>query len=258
MKLKNFNRLLSQLVVTASAMTACVTTVMASPDPATIPFHKKEYSFDSGLVHGKSLTQMSKPVRHTVSVPDAPWLQLSLNGTELGQNSYLVITSKLDGAKQIVNSQSLAQWKNQSAFFNGDTVDIKLVVDPNDVNVALKVDEVTVGEHAIRPGPLSICGVDDRIASTEPRVARIDPIGCTGWVIEGGQLLTAGHCLAGSGNTTLSFNPPTSLPDGTVQFPGPEDQYSINQSSFDYRNGGVGNDWGVFSVFNNARRRLRN
>ncbi|WP_281282185.1 serine protease [Aliikangiella marina] len=255
MKLKKINRLLSQLFFTAAVAGSYANSLAANP--ATIPFYKTQYTFESGVVSGKSLSLMSKRLTHTVSFPDAPWLKLNLEGTELGQNSYLELTSKQDGAKQIINAQTLAQWNYQTAFFNGGSVHIKLVVDPNDTNVELKVSEVTVGEKTQKPSPLSICGVDNRIASTEPRVARIDPIGCTAWIIDGGQILTAGHCLAGSGNTTLSFNPPASLPDGTVQFPGPEDQYSINQSSFDYRNGGVGNDWGVLSAFNNAQTGLQ-
>lgn len=255
MKLKKISRVLSKILLAATAAGTCVSSVMA--DPANIPFHKQKYTFDSGRINGNERALVSGPVRHVISIPEAPWLQLNLQGTVLGQNSYLEITSLYDGASQIINAQALTQWNFQSAYFNGDSIEVKLYIDPDDRNVELKVGEVTVGEFANRVQPLSICGVDDRIASSETRVARIDPIGCTGWVIDTGQQLTAGHCLAGSGNNTLSFNPPQSLPDGTVQFPGPEDQYSIDQSSFNFTNGGVGNDWGTFAVFNNAQTGLQ-
>ena len=43
-------------------------------------------------------------------------------------------------------------------------------------------------------GPVeTICGAtDDRVASNNPRSGRIMPVGCTGWLIDGGALLTAG------------------------------------------------------------------
>ena len=43
-----------------------------------------------------------------------------------------------------------------------------------------------------------------------------------------------------------------SLPGGTIQHPGPEDQYSVDVSTKIYTNGGIGNDWGVFEVFPNS------
>jgi hypothetical protein len=50
----------------------------------------------------------------------------------------------------------------------------------------------------------------------------------------------------------LEFNVPLSLPDGTIQHPGPEDQYAVDVASKVFTNGGIGNDWGVFQVFNNS------
>ena len=251
MRLKKLNRILSKKLLVVSILGSCFGSVMA--DPANIPFHKQKYSLDSGRINGNERSVASGPVSHVISITDAPWLQLNLKGTKLGRNSYIEISSMRDRATQILNAETLSQWNFQSAYFNGDSVEINLYVDPDDRGIVLKVSEVSVGELADPIQPLSICGTDNRIASSEPRVARIDPIGCTGWIINNGQLLTAGHCLAGSGNNTLSFNPPASLPDGTVQFPGPEDQYSINQSSFNFTNGGVGNDWGTFTVFDNAQ-----
>lgn len=42
------------------------------------------------------------------------------------------------------------------------------------------------------------------------------------------------------------------MPNGTLQHPGPEDQYSVNVSTKIFTNGGVGNDWGVFEVYPNS------
>ena len=251
MRLNKLCRTISKALILTTTVGAYVGTAFA--EPAQIPFHKQKYSLDSGVVDNTQRVAGGAAISRIISAKDAPWLQLDFSGTRLGKGSYIEIASMYDRATQILTAKTLAQWNYQSAYFNGSAVEVKLYVDPQDNAAVLKVGEITVGEYANLIQPRSICGVDDRIASSEPRVARIDPIGCTGWVIDTGQHLTAGHCLAGSGNNTLSFNPPASLPDGTVQFPGPDDQYSINQSSFDFANGGVGNDWGVFSVFDNAQ-----
>jgi hypothetical protein len=50
----------------------------------------------------------------------------------------------------------------------------------------------------------------------------------------------------------VEFNVPPSLPGGTIQHPGPEDQYSVDVTTKIFTNGGVGNDWGVFEVFPNS------
>ncbi len=51
----------------------------------------------------------------------------------------------------------------------------------------------------------------------------------------------------------MEFNVPLSLPGGTIQHPGPEDQYSVLMLPLNIgTGGGVGNDWGVFEVFPNS------
>ena len=230
--------------------------------PAELPHRTEPYDWSSGRhfgtgdVLGDGAKAAELAFQDVISMPGSPWIQLKFDRTRLGNKSYLEITSLLDGATQRLDAKGLRQWHHQSAYFNGDAVEVRLFVGPQDYAVSVGVSEVVVGEWAT-PDNKSICGVDDRIASNEGRVARIDPIGCTGWIASNGKLLTAGHCLGGSGNTTLSFNPPASLSNGTVQFPGPEDQYSIDQSSFQFTNGGVSNDWGIFSVFNNSQTGLQ-
>ena len=50
----------------------------------------------------------------------------------------------------------------------------------------------------------------------------------------------------------MQFNVPASLPSGTLQHPGPEDQYTVDDATRVFVNGGVGNDWGVFETFANT------
>ncbi len=258
MKLGNVKWTVSGLLVLAMLV------LLAAPafaQTSELPRRVEHYDWTSGR-HDGTADRSSDGVgpalladRDIIAIAGAPWIQLRFGHTNLASGSYIEITSVLDGATQRLDAKGLAQWNHQSAYFNGDAVEVHLFVGGQDRGVQVDVSAVVVGEWGV--ADRSICGVDNRIASTEPRVARIDPIGCTGWNVSNGKYLTAGHCLAGgSSNQTLSFNPPASLPDGTVQFPGPQDQYSIDQSSFDFANGGVGNDWGVFEVFNNTQTGL--
>ncbi len=226
---------------------------------ADLPRRTEPYSWTSGSFDGfGTATDPPGLVREdVVAVPGVPWMQLRFDHVQLGRRSFLEITSLADGATQVLDAKTLKQWNQHSAYFNGDALEVRLFVGSLDRAVSINIPEIVVGELGPSPDK-SICGSDNRVASNEPRVGRIDPIGCTGWIINSGQLLTAGHCLdGGSSNQVLSFNVPPSLSNGAVQFPGPEDQYSINQSSFNFVDGGVGNDWGVFAVFDNSQTGLQ-
>ncbi len=99
----------------------------------------------------------------------------------------------------------------------------------------------------------SICGPnDDRTSSNHKFSGRIMPIGCTGWIIESGAILTAGHCI-GSGTQTFEFNVPSSLSNGTTVSPSIQHQYKVITSSIVDGYTGVGNDWAVFKVEPNTQ-----
>jgi hypothetical protein len=111
-------------------------------------------------------------------------------------------------------------------------------------------------EEAEQFVPEAICGtVDDRVASNHPASGRIMPIGCTGWIIQGGRLLTAGHCI-GAGTETVEFNVPPSAANGTTVSPPVRDQYRVISSSIVVEYTGVGNDWAVFEVLPNTQTGL--
>ena len=94
----------------------------------------------------------------------------------------------------------------------------------------------------------AICGAtDDRVASNNPRSGRIMPVGCTGWLIDGGALLTAGHCT-GATMQTVEFNVPASQANGTTVAPPVRDQYRVIAGSIVTQNTGIGNDWAIFTV----------
>lgn len=220
--------------------------------PAEIPFHMQPYYLHSGVHNGPAAPaeETSLVFSEVVKLDGVPWLRLYFSEAELGNRSYLIITSLQDRAWQRLNTVTLKQWQNSSAYFNGDAVRIELYAARYDRELFFRIDEVMVGEWASNSPIESQCGpTDDRIPSNDPRAGRLMSIGCTGWIITNGALITAGHCLGG---TVMQFNVPMSLPNGTVQHPGPEDQYAVDPASKLGYGSGVGNDWGVFQVFNNS------
>jgi hypothetical protein len=68
---------------------------------------------------------------NTVHKENAGWLRLYFGPTELGQGSFLRITSLTDGETQVLDAAELARWSNTSGYFNGDTVLVELVAGPH-------------------------------------------------------------------------------------------------------------------------------
>jgi V8-like Glu-specific endopeptidase len=225
-----------------------------------------------------------------IAVPGAAWLQLQLADVALGDGS-LTITSA-DGQSQTFSQAQIDAWQGLTAVFNGDKLSVTLTPRAGEAVTSASVADIIIGlpasgagaeaalsdllgddlkrfvpDDAALPGTEgvqpadgavleSICGAtDDRIASSNPRAGRIEPIGCTGWLIDGGAFLTAGHCDT-SGAQTVEFNVPASLADGTNVAPAVRDQYRIAAGSMVSQNGGQGNDWAVFRVVPNTETGL--
>jgi len=166
--------------------------------------------------------------------------------------SFLKLTSLGDGAVQTQHLVHVAEWRETSAYFNGDAVLVELWAQPGTGDNRLILGPVTAGPAI---GVATICGAtDDRVLSYDNRAARTQPTGCTAWVIDDCQhcFLTAGHC-SGSGLQVVEFNVPLSTSSGSLQHPPPQDQYSIDQTSVQTNGGlGVGDDWAYFGVFANS------
>lgn len=245
-------------------------------DQDALPHHVQPYPVDSGLHSGREreVTAMAGPAfRETVRVPGAPWLRLHFSAYELGAQSYLIMTSLADGGWQRLDAAQLAQWRNSSAYFNGEAVEVALYVGPGDQSVYFRMTEVTVGDTSsslasVWPeqiqAPQSICGTtDERVSSNDRAVGRIiltDPITgafCTGWIVASGVYLTAGHCTNPLEDMDiLEFQVKPSLADGTLQFADPSDQYAIDQSSVVFNDNGQGDDWAIFKVAANPNTGL--
>lgn len=194
-------------------------------------------------------------ITETINQNGATWLRLFFDDINLGENSTITITSTLDGASQTLNAQALKQWNNASAYFNGNEVKVTLTVAAGEKAIGLSIAEIGVGDPD--PNTKSQCGsADDRIDSTDDAIGRIVPIGCTGWIITNGRLVTAGHCV-GSRAEIIEFNVPKSNPDRSINHPGPEDQYPIGNFVSPYPNSpSQANDWAVFAASANTQTGL--
>ena len=201
-----------------------------------------------------------------VQAPEASWLRLEFSaGTTLAKaknnsqtDSFIRITSLEDGAEQVLTAETLAQWHNTSAYFNGSSVIVELISGKNTELNSITIKTTQVGDDPVIMK--SQCGsTDDRVASNDPRVCRIPGVGCTGFLINDSNhmLLTAGHCtFFPSMFTVVQFNVPPSTVYGNPINPAPEDQYAIDISSIQASDAGIGNDWGYFGVFPNSNTGL--
>jgi V8-like Glu-specific endopeptidase len=194
-----------------------------------------------------------------VVIEDAEWLRLrfrsvGLNGDPArGTGAVLRITSLEDGGVQILDAGSIEQWRNTSAYFNGDAVRIEVIQHPGEPPSRIVYDFAWAGQPVVVP--TSQCGpTDDRILSNDPRSARALPVGCTVFMINdaNGQFLTAGHCASGGSLDVVQFNVPLSNGNGSLNHPPPEDQYAVDETSIQFLNSGVGQDWCYFGCFPNS------
>lgn len=193
-----------------------------------------------------------------VRADGAPWLRLEFGSTQLGPGAVLRLTSLLDGRQQHLTAEALRQWQGTSAYFNGDAVRVELLAGAEPARDRFALRSVLVGmAQATAVEPESQCGgSDDRVPSSAPDRARLLDVGCTANLVGDACFITAGHCLSSSRYVdVVEFNVPTSSANGSLNHPGPEDQY-VPTSSRDYTDAGIGNDWGVFTVAANTETGL--
>jgi V8-like Glu-specific endopeptidase len=198
-----------------------------------------------------------------VEVPGARWVRLSLRGTRLSgdpsaDGARLLITSLKDGAVQVLSGESLAQWNQTSAYFNGDAVQVDVLAigsrGEGDAS-ELSIDAVTYGEVASPFQTRDACfGADQRVLHTDPRIARLTGAQCSTFTINdtNGMFLSAGHCGM-SPAFVMEFNVPLSDNGGNIQHPAPQFQFSPEMPSLQAEPDRVlGEDWQYFAVFPNS------
>lgn len=239
--------------------------------PSLSPFYSLAYPVDSRTTGEKALEEEGPVFRETIQIPGAVWVRIKFGDCHLGAKSYVVITSLEDGSDQHLNSESMADYRYRSAFFNGDGVTVELYADPCDEDVFITIDAVYYGEPefpedgAAEDGqlPMELCGPDTRVAVTDPAVGRFVFFDyasnmvakCTVWIASSGAYLTAGHCFQRSDYgdpDLLEFNVPLSDADGTTNFADPDDQYPVDLTSYVRHENGLGDDYSVFDCNPNS------
>jgi V8-like Glu-specific endopeptidase len=240
-----------RVLALVTLLSAAATAQVETPPSTFVP-----QRIDSGTVANEG-ARPEVVISFPVVVAGAPWLRLDFEQVELagdplaGNGSILRIVSIWDGAVQELNAIQVRQWRQTSAYFNGEALIVEVLAQPGTGDNRVVLRGVTAG---LLGEPKTICGLnDDRVLSQDPRAGRLLPIGCTGWLINDCAkcALTAGHCT--SNIDVLQFNVPLSTATGAIQHPPPSDQYSIDQSSIQTNGGaGVGNDYGYFGTFPNS------
>ena len=187
--------------------------------------------------------------------PNAPALRLFFTELELGEGDWLDLTSTYDGSTQRLRAEHTHSWQSSSAWFNGDGVLVELWAAPGSAP-AWEGAGLLIGlENVATPGD-TICGPDDdRVASSDDRVARFlnssGTSACTGWLGPAPCAFTAGHCVPTYGHLA-EWHVPPSTSTGALQHPPPEFQFPIDMSSIQGVNGGVGNDYALTRIFPNT------
>lgn len=218
-------------------------------------------AYDSGPVENTG-SRSAVVISRTVRVEGADWLRLAFQAVHLagdpeqGTGAILRITSFADGAVQELDALELGQWQYTTAYFNGDTVQVDIEAQPGTGTSRLVLGRAWAG---LAPGGTkSQCGPqDNRVPSTDPRSARALPVGCTAWIFDDCMhcMGSAGHC-AGSSFSVMEFNVPFSSSNGSLNHPGPEDQYVVDATSKQSQYTVIGNDWAYFGVFPNSNTGL--
>ncbi len=221
--------------------------------PADLPSISVEHGFDSGWVECAA-DAPSVVISHLVEFHGALWLRLSFRSIDLGDATLRLVSAR-DGGVQELSEKTCREWRNQSAYFNGDAVLIEVVGEPGGSAVRIVLDGVLAG---VQPSNLvAVCGKsDDRVVSNDRSSARVLPALCTAFLIEDCNhcLLSAGHCAAEA--SVAEFNVPVSNGAGTIFHPAPEDQYAIDVTSLQFEEGGVGADWCYFGCYANPNTGL--
>ncbi len=207
-----------------------------------------------------------------IQAEDTPWMRIHFSSYNLGENSYIKLTSLLDGDSQFLDANYMLIWSDTSGIFNGTEVELEVYVAPQDNGIFVNVDKILVADpvdidfnldiDAVSDGniPESICGdFDDRVLSNDSRVGRLFFGGCTGWLVHNGAALTAGHCGSPDGNLSgviLEFNVPLSTSNGSPRAASLNDQYPVT-SVRAFESDGRGEDYSVFAIGPNSNTGLR-
>ncbi len=250
-----------RFVLVPLATTVCLGLAAAQNPSVLLPTagRVERYPFQAGPYSNGS-PQSRLAVEKLVRFPKASFLQIGFAAIHLSPDSRLEVVSLLDDEKEVWTGRSLKAGQSlESAYFNGEAVLIRLWSAPGSRGDGFAIRDVAVGRPADQLGVLTLCGADNRLPSTDRRVARIiikkgtSVTWCTSWLISPVNCFaTAGHCLSGATQVTAQFNVPKSTINGALVNPPVTDQYPWEGTTKrSYENNGVGRDWGVFTTQKN-------
>jgi hypothetical protein len=212
-----------------------------------------ERHVDSGVHEGGPGVVWSQ----VIATPNAAWSRLHFGDCTLGPGSFIRVSSMRDGEVMRLDSAMLEQWRNTTAYFNGDALVLELIAAPgttaNRITLMGVEVEIVGADIATDPPACGICqGSDNRVASTQPGVARTMPGGCTAVVYNPyGCIMTAGHC-GGGGLQVIQFNVPATTANCTLVHPPVEDQFPVAGGTGVFENGNPARDYNVSRTGSNS------
>ncbi|MGB0524978.1 MAG: T9SS type A sorting domain-containing protein [Flammeovirgaceae bacterium] len=239
--MKKLYAILLKSVLTALAILTVSTVMAQAPLNESLVNVNFRYNYQAGIT--SNMTEK-------IELPkDASYGRFIVASSSLGKYSRVIFTSLKDGETQELTAKQLAEWGNASAYFNGNEFTIQVIKDSRDEGkIFVNIDQVIAG-FAPNQANQSQCGsTDNRTPFIDDAIGRIVPIGCTGWLITNGKMVTAGHCATSSAQI-LEFNVPPSNSNGSINHPPVADQFPIVQSS---RQAGSSHDWGVYDLNQNS------
>ncbi|MDG2423185.1 MAG: hypothetical protein P8M22_04330 [Phycisphaerales bacterium] len=267
MYLRSRNRLLSTLGIAGIATALLGTSALAQnlipgPPPkalqknpnlvgSTLDFPSGDFQ-DIDIASPRSINMSAKPKvvwEDVLRVNNVAWLRLYFSEVHLEGDSFIRVTSLLDGQVQELDASTMNMWSNSTAYFNGNAVKIELVGAPWTLDNQIRINQYAYEIGVADRGGCGICGNDDRVPSSDNNFARLMPVGCSATLYnEDSCMVTAGHCLGSGG--VVQFNVPASNSDGSTNNPGVNDQFPVQAEQG--VNSGVGADYGALFIGTNG------
>ena len=125
--------------------------------------------------------QNSKSVTKTEQIIEekgATWLRVFFDNVRLTGNSTLTVTSLQDNASQTFTAKMLRDWNYSSAYFNGNKLKISLNEEGLGDN-GVRISKISMGTISDADNKSQCGSQDNRVASNDDAIVRIEPIGCT-------------------------------------------------------------------------------
>ncbi|NBD17763.1 MAG: trypsin-like serine protease [Cyanobacteria bacterium] len=256
-------RLLRVLILIAIVITCFLTFgFYRVPEAAAVAAHLNSTSTEQGFK-----IKYESDTRAQLIAPDVNYIRLYFQPRSIPKNVRIQVSDVNNQSSQHFDADTLETWSYSTAYFKGDTVIVDTVTESvmnllKGVRVETDRDAKFLRTEA-EEAPGVIVGPDDRVHSENPATARMEPIGCTGWLTSAGVGLSAGHCFCQNVEKGICQNPkpittqqilqfdvPPSLPDGTEQPPPAKDQFPIDMGSIKFAEVGFdnGRDWAVFRI----------